>query len=49
MDKIENRFKIIICGDNMESVTETCRLNRYGKAYSQIEMQKRNHKEASNG
>ncbi len=48
MDKIENRFKIIICGDNMESVTETYRLNRYGKAYS-YEMQKRNHKEASNG
>lgn len=49
MDKIENRFKITIYGDNIEPATETYRLDRDGKKYSQIEMQKINHKEANNG
>jgi len=41
-------FKITIYGDNIEPVTETYRLHRDGKEYSQIEMQKINHKEANN-
>jgi len=49
MDKTENRFNITIYHDNIEPVTETYRLDRDGKEYSQIEMQKINHKETSNG
>jgi hypothetical protein len=40
MDKIENRFKITIYGDNIEPVTETYRLDWDGREYSQIEMQR---------
>ena len=41
-------FKITIYGDNIEPVTETYRLDRDGKKYSQIKMQKINHKEVNN-
>ena len=49
MDRIKNRFKVRIYGNNVKTVAETCGLGRYGKKYSQIELQEIVHKEASNG